>query len=96
MSVYKINPVAINQLREKYPQIELIYMVDGEESYRINETKATAILARYNKCEYLISFYRNDDGGRCYEVSEIGIIMDRIIGRYDTEVGAVMMILDNK
>lgn len=96
MSKYKIHPGAINQLREKYPQIDLVYMVDGEESHAVNETKATGIKARYGKYEYLISFYRNNDGSRCYEVTEIGVLMDRIIGRYDSETAAIMMILDNK
>lgn len=96
MSKYKIHPGAINRLREKYPQIELIYMIDGEESHAINETKANAIKARYKTNDYLISYDRNNDGSRCYEVTKIGIVIDEIIGRYQTETSAIMMILDNK
>lgn len=94
MSVYKIRPDIINQLREKYPQIELIFLVHGEVSYRKYETKANALRARYNNRVYLISFNYDEDGLRWYEVTETGTIMPKILGRYNTEVGAVMRILD--
>ncbi len=94
MSVYKIDPCVINQLREKYPEIELTFMVEGEESNRLNETKANGLKAKYKNKDFLISFYYHD-GSRCYEVSEIGMIMDKIIGQYASETAAILMILDN-
>ncbi len=93
-SVYKFHPSDINLLRDKYPQIDLTYIVDGVVSNRINETKANAMQARHNNLEYLITYYSDSDGSRCYELTKTGVVMDTLIGTYKTSIDAVMRILE--
>ena len=96
MNVYKIDPEAIEKIKQKCPQIEIIYLVNGEESHRTNETKATGMKVTYQGQEYIVEYYRDVDGLRVYEVTEVGVVLNKVIGKYDTVHSALMRIIDSQ
>lgn len=96
MNVYSIDPAAIEKIKQKCPEIEVIYLVKGEESHRTNETKATAMKVTYQGQEYIVEYYRDVDGLRVYEVAKVGVVINKVIGKYDTVYSAIMMIIDNR
>lgn len=93
-SVYKINPSAVAQMREKYPSLEIVFMVNGEESDHANETKADALKVMHKGNEYRIAVVRMSERDNAYEVTEVGVVIDTVLGVFDTVVGAVERIAE--
>lgn len=92
-SVYKIHPAAVAQLLEKYQNLDIVFIVNGEESVNPNETKADALKVAYNGKEYKVSVVQVSERDNAYEVTEVGVVMDTILGVFDTVVGAIERIL---
>ena len=51
MNKYKIDPESVDFLRRRYPDMEITYIVEGEESFKKNETKATEVNVQVNGVE---------------------------------------------
>ena len=93
-SVYKINPTAVAQMREKYSELDIVFMVDGEESTHPNETKADALKVMHSGKEYGITVVQVSERDYAYEVTEVGMIMDTVLGSFDTVVSAIERIVE--
>ena len=89
MSKYKIDPESVNFLKNRYPDAKIKYMIDNKESLHKNETKANAIEFDVDGSQYRVNHLMNSDGKREYEVIELGAIINKIIGKYGSVVGAV-------
>lgn len=94
-SVYKIHPEAVAQMREKYPLLDIVFMVNGEESTHPNETKADALKVMHNGKEYGIAFSQVSERDYAYEVTEVGMIMHTVLGSFDTVVSAIERIAED-
>jgi len=94
-SVYKINPTAIAQLRDKYPHVDIVFMVNGDESTHPNETKADALLVTHKSKQYNVSVVPLSERVFGYEVTEVGMLMDTVLGVFNTEVSAIERILED-
>lgn len=92
--VYKIDPEQVNFLMNKY-NIEITYIVNGDESFAKNETKAQAIKIIHDGIEYRVRYSKNNRLKTCYELTEYGFILSKLIGRYDTICGCVDYIMNH-
>lgn len=93
-SVYKIHPTAVAQMREKYPHLDIVFIVNGEESTRPNETKADALKVMHNGKEYGVTVSRLSERDYAYEVTQVGMIMDTVLGSFGTVVSAIERIAE--
>jgi hypothetical protein len=93
-SVYKVHPEAVSQMRDKYPLLDIAFMVNGEESTHQNETKADALKVMHNGTEYGITVSQVSERDYAYEVTEVGMIMDTVLGVFDTVVSAIERIVE--
>lgn len=55
MDKYKIDLESVDFLRRRYPDMEITYIVEGEESFKKNETKATEVNVQVNGVEYRVN-----------------------------------------
>ena len=93
-SAYKIHPTAVAQMRDKYPHLDIVFIVNGEESTRPNETKAEALKVMHNGKEYGVTVSRLSERDCVYELTEVGMVMDTVLGAFDTVVGAIERIAE--
>ena len=94
-SVYKIHPDAVAQMRDKYPYLDIVFMVNGEESTNPNETKADALKVMHKGKQYSVAVVRASERDTAYEVTEVGVVVDTILGVFDTEIIAIERILED-
>ena len=90
MNKYKIDPESVNFLANRYPDMEITYIIDrGEESFKKNETKANAVNVRVNGVEYRVSYFMSTDFKKSYELTQSGMVIDKVLGKYTSLVSAV-------
>ena len=90
MNKYKIDPESVNFLANRYPDMEITYIIDrGEESFKKNETKANAVNVRVNGVEYRVSYFMSTDLKKSYELTQSGMVIDKVLGKYTSLVAAV-------
>ena len=90
MNKYKIDPESVNFLKNRYPDMEITYIIDrGEESFKKNETKANAVNVRVNGVEYRVSYFMSTDFKKSYELTQSGMVIDKVLGKYTSLVAAV-------
>jgi len=69
---------SVNLIRDRYPNIKIEYIVDNEKSI------ANKIEFTVNGLTYKVAPFMNSDSKKLYEVIEMGPIMDKVIGQYDS------------
>ena len=90
MSVYKIDPESVNFIKNRYPDMEITYLIDrDEESFKKNETKAKAVNVKVNGVEYMVSHFMSTDLKKTYELVKSGSVIDKVLGKYTSLVSAV-------
>lgn len=94
LNKYKIDPTTVNMLRKRYPALAISFLVNGQVSEHPNETKADGLMVIGNGKEYRVSWLRVSERDVEFELTEIGTVMDKVLGNYSTEVGAIARIAE--
>lgn len=78
---------SVNLIRDRYPNIKIEYIVDIEKSI------ANKIVFTLNGLKYRVAPFINSESKKLYDVVEIGTIIDKVIGQYDSLIIAVDTII---
>ena len=81
---YKIDPSAVQILKDKYTGMKIYMVVDGEISVRNNEVNANSVLIEYKGNDWGVVFYQDK-----YELVSFGAMVDKVEGIYGSLIGAV-------
>lgn len=94
--MYKINPDAVVEVWDKYPNVDMVYLVNGERSSNVFETKAEALQVRHNYNEYMVCVVRVSECDFAYEVAKVGRGYRQLcFGSFDTVVSAIERIVED-
>ena len=78
---------SVNLIRDRYPDMKIEYIVDNEKSI------ANTIEFVFDGLRYRVTPFINSDLKKLYEVIELGPIMDKVMGQYDSLILAIDTII---